>query len=337
MKKTGRKTGTKTGRTKLLAKHHTGKIRHHRHTSYGAVALLLLLMFIPLISASRTVSAAAEDPFSARYGTYAVVAGPVQNEAQKITFITIGMVYTTSDPIPVRGSCPSSTLVKVFKNEVLAGAGLCQSGSFQTSIDLFVGNNTLIARAYNTNDVASPDSSPITVQLNLPGVSTAGSSQLNVIGAPAGQFYVTSEIFHRGGNAGQPMPWTIIINGGQPPYAIQVSWGDGKTELLSQGAPGRLALSHTYAQPGGYRGSYTIVVKATDQVGQKSYLQLVTIISGDKKQAGVVGSVKGGYDKSAIIRTAWQISAVAVLVAAGFWLGELREAGVLSNWRGKSA
>ncbi len=59
---------TKTGRTKLLDKRHTGKIRPHKHTSYGSLMIVLFLAFLPLLSVSHTVSAAPTDDVTGIYG-----------------------------------------------------------------------------------------------------------------------------------------------------------------------------------------------------------------------------------------------------------------------------
>jgi hypothetical protein len=318
----------KTAHSKLLARHHTGKIRPHQHTSYGSLTLILLMALVPMLSVSRSIAYASTDGGGA-YQTYAVVPGAIPKVPPTITSLTNGQIFTTSDPVAIKGSCPGDTLVKIFINEVLAGAALCQNGAYQLSIDLFVGNNSVIARAYNANDVTSPDSSPVSVQLLLPGSALTSSDQLNVVGAPAGQLYMTSEVFYRGANAGATMTWPMTLAGGQAPYAVSVSWGDGKTDLLSQGIAGRFNISHAYATPGGYRGSYTIVIKAIDQLGNKSFMQFVAIVSGNRQPAGLVGSVSGGYSRSAVLRIAWQLLAVAVIVVASFWLGEKREAKVL--------
>ncbi len=316
---------TKTGRTKLLANHHTGKVRAHKHTSYGSLVVILLLTFLPLLSVSHKVSAASTDSVSDNYGTYAVVPGPVPKTAPVISGLKNGTVYTVSDPILVKGSCPGDTLVKIFKNEVMAGATLCQKGQFEVSIDLFVGSNTIIARAYNTNNIASPDSVPVLLQFLPPGTDLKGTNQLNPLGAPAGQFYITSDISHRGANVGDNMTWPLTLSGGQPPYALSISWGDGKTDLISRGYAGRFDINHSYAKAAGYRGSYTIVIRSTDSAGNKSYLQLAAIVSGDGHPAGVIGIIRGGSDRSAVIKIAWQLLAVAVIVVLSFWLGEKRE------------
>ena len=326
----------KKGSSKLLAGHHTGKIRPHQHTSYASLAIILLMAVVPLLSASQSVAFASTNGGGA-YQTYAVVPGAIPKDPPTISNLLAGQIFATSDPVLVKGSCPGGTMVKIFKNEVLAGATLCQNGSYQLSIDLFVGNNSVIARAYNTNDVTSPDSNPVSVQLLLPGSKLTGSDQLNNFGAPAGQFYVTSELFHRGATAGDTMSWPLILAGGQAPYAVNVSWGDGKTDLLSRGDTGRFDISHVYAKPGGYRGSYTIVVTATDQAGNKSFIQLIAIVSGNVQPAGIVSNVKGGYNYSTVLRLAWQMLAVAAIVVISFWLGEKREAEVLKRLRLKTA
>ena len=71
---------------------------------------------------------------------------------------TTGQSFTVN-PITVEGTCPAKTLVKVFKNGVLAGSTPCQaSGRFTIPIDLLIGKNDLTALAYNANDDPGPDS-----------------------------------------------------------------------------------------------------------------------------------------------------------------------------------
>ncbi len=318
----------KTANTKLLTRDHTGKIRHHKHTSYGSLLIILLLTFIPLIIVSHTVAAAplpveGTTEGSGVYGTYAVVAGP-SPKAPSINSPTNGRVFTTADPVAVKGACQSDNLIKIFTNEILVGAALCQSGSFQLAVNLFVGNNSLIARAYNANDLVSPDSTPINLQLQLPSVNLSGTEQLNTQGAPTGQFYVTSQISHRGSSVGEDVTWPLSLSGGHAPYAVSIGWGDGKTDLISRGDAGQFNIHHTYDKPGNNKGSYTIVIRSTDALGNKSFLQLVTIVSGDSQPVGVAGSIKGGSNRSGAIKLAWQAMAVIAILIVSFWLGEKR-------------
>lgn len=313
-------------KTKLLPAGHTGKIRHHRHTSYGFLAAVLALAVVPLIVASCSAALAAADslpsPVTEDYTTYAVVPGPPPKTAPAITNISSGTTYTANDPITVIGTCPDNTLVKVLKNDVLAGAALCQTGHFSVPIDLFNGSNALVARAYNANNEASPDSTPVIVRLTMPGVPTNAAANI------AGDFFITSDVYYRGVEAGTTTSWQIVLTGGQAPYAVNVGWGDGKSDLISRGQPGALTLQHTYKNPGkGYHGSYNVTVTATDQLGNKAFLRLVSMVSGT--QTSVASTVKQGYNLSGTIRIAWQVLGAAILVVIAFWLGERREIIVL--------
>jgi hypothetical protein len=334
----------KTGHKKILATNHSGKLRHHRHTSYASLVGILLLTFIPLLMASNAiVSAAATDPVQGTYGTFADVPGPLPL-APTISNLTNGRVFIDSQPLLIRGTCSGSSLVKVFKNEILAGATLCQNGAYQMNIDLFIGNNSLIARAYNTNDAVSPDSQPVSVQLNLPGSKLTGTEQLNTIGAPAGQFYATGQIFYKGANAGDTMTWPITLAGGQPPYAVNISWGDGKTQLLSRGDSSTFDIQHVYDKAAGQGGNYKIVITSTDQAGATSYLQFVAVVAGGPGAANGAaagrsngGSTGGSATGATVLSIGWKVLAASILVVAGFWLGELREAKLLKRLAGHPA
>lgn len=300
---------------KLLPVHHTGKIRHHKHTSYGSLIAVLLLMCLVLALVSRSVALAAGDPVTGSNTVYAVVPGPTPTTPPVITNIPQGTTYTTNEPVTVSGTCPNGTLLKIFKNEVLAGVTLCQNGRFSIQIDLFLGSNTLIVRAYNNLDNSGPDSTPIVVTKTLPGINIADIGE---------QLVITSEVYFKGVNVGEPLGWPLTITGGQAPYAVSIAWGDGTTDLISRGTKGTFNVQHVYQESGnGDKGSYDVTILVTDAAGNKSFIHLVSIVGG--KAPGVATTIKQGYDWSATIRIAWQITAIAILAVLCFWLGERRE------------
>lgn len=231
-------------------------------------------------------------------------------------------------------------MVKVFKNEVLAGSILCGANQrFSLPIDLFIGSNALIARAYNTTDEASPDSRTVTVQFTPPGNQSA-ATQLNAPGAPGNQFFITAQVFYRGSEAGQITNWPLTITGGQPPYAISVGWGDGKTDLYSRGNSGSFEVNHSYGKAGsGYHGSYPIIVQGTDANGAHAYLQLVALISDSSTKpigAGSTGtSKKGGFQLPSFpgggLNIAWPLFLIAILLVLSFLFGEWREKRLLRS------
>jgi hypothetical protein len=265
--------------------------------------------------ASESIALAAADPVTADNSVYAVVPGPAPKTAPAITSISEGTVFTNNDPVTVSGTCPNDTLLKIYKNEVLSGATLCQNGRFSVQIDLFIGTNTLIVRAYNASNTMGPESAPLVVRKELPGVNVAAIGQ---------QFFVTSDIYYQGISAGKSFSWPLTLTGGQPPFALSISWGDGKTDLISRGVSGTLNIQHTYDKPGsGFKGSYDVTVITTDAVGNKSFIHLVAIVSGNP--SSIVSGIKSGYNWSGAIRVAWQLLVAALLILLAFWLGERRE------------
>lgn len=309
---------------KILPSHHSGKIVHHRHTSYGALAFLLLMATSILTFASRSVSLAApDDPVTSTYSTHAVVPGPTPTIAPQIRTIVSGAVFTSGDPIKVGGTCPGDSLVKVFKNEVFGGAAICSGGNFTMDVSLFIGSNTLIARAYDTNNNTGPESAPVVVTRNLVGASGSASTPVN-------QFFVTSDIYYKGINVGEELKWPVTLSGGQAPYAVSIGWGDGKTDIVSRKEAGSFEIAHKYEVPGkGSKPHHTIAIIATDQTGEKSFLQLVTVVNGNSDS--IISSVKQGYDMSGIIRIAWQLIALLIIIIISFWFGERWELHVLKR------
>lgn len=311
------------GRTKILANKHTGKLQPHKHTSYGSLLLILVLACCCVVIANHTVSA--DD--SGSYQTYAVVPAPIYKSPPSITNIHSGQIFRTADPVTVTGSCPGSSLVEIFKNDVMAGAALCHGGSYQLAINLFAGSNAVFARAYNVNNAASPDSAPISVRL------LSVSSLLATTGNP---FYLSAEQTYRAAKTGEVLTWPLTISGGQPPYAVSVNWGDGRTDLFSRTAPGSYNLSHSYknASP---QGNYTVVVRGTDQSGANAYLQLVALVRGPVAAATTTQTTSGHSSlTTTMTRLTWVVLVASGLSISAFWLGERREAGILMQRWGKA-
>lgn len=326
-KKVARSSTSKPVKQTFLSHAHSGRLRPHKHTSYVSLVALLLLTMIPVTVASRAVAYAALDG-SGDSRTYAVVPGASPDRAPTIDTIQNGSIRTNADPLTVRGSCQNDTMVRVFKNEILAGAVFCQNSAYSLPIDLFIGNNSLIARSFTATEAVSPDSETVSVLLQIPGAAL-GTSAPGGPGAPSNQFYLTSQVFYRGVNVNEPITWKLTAAGGQAPYAISIDWGDGTTELMSRGVAGPFDVTHTYKQPGGFQNSYKIIVKGSDQSGAKSFLEFVGIASGDKAALGVIGGVKQGYDSSTFIRIAWQVLGLSAAVVVAFFIGERRELHIL--------
>jgi hypothetical protein len=327
-KKSHTKKVTPKSYPKILETKHSGKLRPHRHTSYLSLLLLLFITAMPLSFASNAAAVAAVDT---GYQVSGVVPGQTPSQTPTIANITNGHSYTSNDPITVHGSCQNATLVELFKNQVLAGVTVCNNGSYDLSIDLFIGSNTLLAQSFNSADVGGPQSAPLTVSFLPAGTTLTSTSELNVLGVPADQFYVTSQMFYSGTGAGEIISWPLTIVGGQAPYALSVGWGDGKTDLSVLQTAGPLTISHAYKTANPQANGYPVIVKITDKSGAQSYLQLTAIVHGTAQVSGVGKIVGGGYSTSTAIRIAWQILGFLIIVVFSFWVGERREIRVIKH------
>lgn len=303
---------------KLSHYRHSGRLRPHHETSYAL--LVFLLMVTAIIVATVTTPTQAALNGSATYTVLAVVPGPRPTQPAVITSPVNGQTFQTN-PITVLGTCPRGTLIKIFKNGVLAGSILCDStGHFNLPIDLLIGSNALTAIAFNTNDQSGPDSPAVNVTLNVPAGGFGFSSEL----------LLQSTSYYRGVVPGQQVVWPIEIVGGLAPYAVNFEWGDGTSSLVTRLGPGPFTLDHIYTKVGGYLGAFPLIIRATDAAGHTAYLQLTTIVN--DPTASTASTTKGGngFDVSSIL-IIWPLLIVLLLLVLAFWLGERREKHIMQR------
>lgn len=247
------------------------------------------------------------------------ISAPAPTTPATISIPRSGQVFTTL-PVTVSGICPDGLLIKLFKNNVFAGSVQCNGGSYSMIIDLFDGQNDLVARVYDALDQAGPDSNVVTVTYTSTKPSFTGRVSL------------TSSIAKKGANPGDVLVWPIALSGGSGPYAISVDWGDGKTpDLISQAFPGTFNIQHVYDNP----GVYNIIVKATDSNGGVAYLQLVGVANGPLSQESAAAADDKKDDNTATktkVKILWQPAALLIpFIITTFWLGKRHELHVLKK------
>ncbi len=271
-------------------------------------ALLAVGLFVLLIggTGTRPTVFAAEE--SGSIGVEGRISSPPPTTGATISVPGNGATFTAL-PITVQGICPTGLLVKLFKNNVFAGSTQCTNGSYAIIIDLFSGQNELVARVYDDLDQPGPDSNLVTVTYTDPRQGAQNRVSL------------TSNFAKRGANPGQTLSWPIILSGGNGPYAVSVDWGDGTVlELQSREFPGAFDIDHVYDSP----GVYNIVVKAVDANGGVAYLQLVGVANGPLSQSEATNSSSGSNESSEKqVEILWQPAAILVpFIVSTFWLGK---------------
>ena len=295
----------------------TKKSRRYRafYSSVAAsVAVIVAFAIISLVP--NFVSAAApkpQNPQNGSVGLEGTISSPAPSRAATIVTPVSGRNFTEL-PATVNGLCPVGTMVKVFSNNIFIGAVTCANSSFSLQVDLFSGQNDLLARVYDDLDQAGPDSNIVRV--------TFSDATLNAFDS---RVSLSSSYAKRGANPGEPIVFPIILSGGTGPYAVSIDWGDGKpVTLKSILFPGNLNFDHVYDAAGVYR----IIVKATDSKGGTAYLQLIGIANGAVAASST--KTKDGGPASTITVTKTKISilpslAAIPLILITFWLGRKYE------------
>lgn len=281
-----------------------------------AVVTAVLLAVAPALALTPIPPPGPQNNSTGLEGSISV---PPPSQAPTITVPGNGQVFT-STPITVAGLCSSQT-VKIFSNNVFVGAANCANGSYQLKIDLFSGQNDLIARQYDQLDQQSPDGNTVTVTLN--------SAQFAQFGT---RVTLTSAYARRGANPGETLTWPIVLSGGQGPYAISVDWGDGKpAELLSESTIGTFNVSHIYDAS----GTYAVIVQATDANSTEAFLQLVGVANG--QAAATANTSSNG--PTVITKTNvlwWPMIVLIVLVILAFWVGRRQQLAAIRHQLEKS-
>jgi hypothetical protein len=272
------------------------------------ITLFSLISFI-FFSAGSAYAASVFPPETAKgsVGIQGEISTAAPTRGATIATPSNGATFTTI-PVAVTGICPTGLLVKLFDNNVFVGSTYCQGGSYSISVDLFSGQNDLVAIVYDALDQPGPDSNTVTLNYTDAQFLTFGT-----------HVQLTSNYAERGAQPNTELDWPVILSGGTGPYAVSIDWGDGSpTTLVSQADVGTLPLSHTYANA----GIYEVIVKAADKNGGEAFLQLVA----DSTGAAQSNNKPTNSGSTVITKVVWWPAAVLLpLFFAVYWIGRRAE------------
>ncbi|MBC7564938.1 hypothetical protein H7100_01755 [Candidatus Saccharibacteria bacterium] len=329
---------------------HTGRSLHRRHTSHGALFLILILTGILLFNNLGTLRAFGLQGSGSTTVTVNVSGDPPTVGAD-ITYPTTNTI-TKSPQIQVTGTCPPDLLVATYNNGIFAGSSMCaQDGTYATVIQLIVGINILQSQDYDGLNQPGPATSQVQITREQDPVTVGTDQQTPVIAttttdialnpkpaavAPAPQPSVNPCFDTSKTNTLNPKSLTIIANcikrsvftgdtvilpvrlaGGTAPYALWIDWGDITTELKTVLDNEYHNYTHSYKAA----GIFSVSMKTTDANGATSFLQTVVQVNGTTP-AGTPSSIAAG------LGTIWTNAPVPLYVAAvtlvlGFWVGDV--------------
>lgn len=298
----------------------SGRHLPHHHTSYAALLFLSLVAGVMLLLATQ--GAIAGSPQTGQVDISAVVHGAAPTQAPTITD-PVDQQHLGSTPVPVSGTCIVDYKVVIFKNDVMAGSGICKGdGTFNIKVDLFFGRNELKARQYDFLDQASPDSGIVVVFYDLPPPTPVPSPAPGAPGktvlVPVQQLELRTDSPYKTGNPADEFIWPLQVLGGTPPYAISWNWGDGSVDVVSMTSAGTYTFKHTYQHPGNYR----IVAKGSDSKGQTASLELLAIVNG---QGGAAVTKNIGFFDGGLLLILWPLYFLMITMLVSFWMGERYE------------
>jgi hypothetical protein len=330
---------------------HTGKRLAHRQTSHGLLLLLLIAAGIILFFSLAGLEAAGITRNGQVNVTLTVPGTPPSTGAVITSPQTKSKVKKPL--LQVTGTCPSGNIAAVYNNGQFAGSTICLTdNSFQATVQLRVGINTLQAQNYDDLNQSGPATSQIEVvfepdnpALPIPAVvNTADDITLdpsipdtlapqpseNPCHAPVDpeattELSLTVSCVTRNIFVGEKISLPISVLGGIGPYALSVDWGEGDSaQLYSLSKPGHHQLSHAYSVP----RIKNISLLVADSSGQTYQLGTVISINDDGSDEITAAGVSPFQNALNNLTGIWLEVSVplywaVVTLFLGFWVGDL--------------
>lgn len=299
---------------KIIHHRHSGKLKPHENTSYTSLGVLLF--FVGLTLTVYTANAESPPPEHSSISVTGSMPGKPPTTAATITSPTNQQRFSSS-PITVSGTCPDTTLVEIFKNDIFAGSTSCSTeGIYSVDIDLLFGNNTLIAKVFDNLNQSGPDSNAVVVYYD---VLPLQSSAINPINFSGSQLLINTDSVFRGSFPGQEMRIPITIIGGIPPYAVNIQWGDSSNSVVPVENGLTISTKHIYTKA----GTYKVSIQATDSTGRVAFISVAAIINGQPAIVETATVEKKSFTNNLLIL--WPLYVASVAVVISFFLGEIRE------------
>lgn len=318
---------------KLHHHKHTGKVLHHRHTSYRALAVVVVLAGACMLLTNRMAQAA-------DYTVTAKISAPLPSGAPVITSPANGTAFDTP-AVTINGTCPVSTpaiLIIIYEGTTALGTAQCSAlGTFSVPITLHAGAQQLMATVVNITDDVGDSSTPFTLSyvprpVPLPTNPTAPvvpspTKPSGHSSTPRGSGEQELEIRSRSPfivyGPSKPAVWRGSFGGGQPPYTANIAWGDGTTSWLKRVGSEQQEVSHSYAE---VKSAYRVTITLRDSGGQEVQMRLLAVSPTTATGTLATPNLNTPFPFS---RYLYLLYLLTLLVLFGLWAIEHRQARTL--------
>lgn len=307
---------------KLCEHKHSGKIQPHEHTSYLSLVIILLIVGVSL----SAYTAYAATPYTGPEAGSVSLTGIMPAEAPTVAATIVSpqdLAHFSKTPVTVNGTCPKSSLVELFKNDIFAGSASCTiAGIYSLDIDLLIGENVLVAKVFDALNQEGPDSNTVKIYYDALPTQTSALSILNFNNA---QLLLNTNSVFRGAFPEKEMSVPIDILGGTPPFAVNIQWGDSTNKVVSRDSNVSFDTAHTYTRS----GTYQISIQASDAKGNIAFLTVASIVNGQPETSTASATTSESVQSKLLVLWPVYVSTVAVVIS--FFIGEKREKRLLSS------
>jgi len=285
---------------KLHLQHHehTGKLLHHRHTSYHALAIVLVIAGLFIVALGMVSRAAADD-----FGVAAMVAAPLPTTPPIISSPGTDATISGSSAL-VTGSCPVVTpqaVISISVDGKVVGTSACDTqNDFSVPASFSAGTHHLFATALNITGQTGPSSRPQSFNSKgklAPGISIFGTQPF---------IYANSKDVSWDGAIGTT---------GQGTEFVHVDWGDDAQSNVTVQA-GVQHLSHHYAS----LVPHNILVAASNSTGNASSKQFAETTFARYAPVALVSSTTPSPPVTSTILGLYGLYLTALAATGIFWL-----------------
>jgi hypothetical protein len=328
-------------RSLKLAEHtYSGKIMRCRHTSYG-ILILLLMLVVSLLSFTINMLDVSAETAGSNVTVRALVPNLSPTVGAIITSPADGLRVSNISTIKVSGTCPEGLFIVVKNNGITAGSTICtQNGTFSVRIQLYSGRNTISALDYDNLNQAGPSTPSVNVYLEGGGNSQSGTGgvtgptlpenpsiipnigggascdDFGIGGLPGGAFSNVAVVcIPRFAEVNSQQTLGLLVWGGVSPYALYIDWGDSsKSALISVSEEGYYKVKFKYANP----GIYNINIRVVDESGSEFIIQTAIQINGKLRLSD---AIMDNVTKAPWFEKLIPVYFLAIAFVVGFWCG----------------
>lgn len=242
---------------------HTGKLIHHRHTSYPVLFGLALIVGGLIFATNRIANA--DDLL-----VTATVPAPIPVGAPAFT-TPADNTETDKPTVNFAGTCPiiaPAVIITLYEGSTLLGSGICENdGTFAVTASLTPGAHTIVATVVTITGDNGETSDPLHITYippptpatpSIPTTSSPRTGANNPGGGNIAPLDIIGEKPFITFRSNLKAEWRGRFAGGIPPYAVTINWGDGKSDTYKVSGNDLQVFTHQYRQNRLYAFSVTV-------------------------------------------------------------------------------